>query len=787
MHVLPQLTHLPGMTIERLCYLYRLYATCGPIIRAMATTVGVDKAPEELVSRLQQYLPEEQVSRIEAAYAYASQCHEGQTRRSGEPYVQHPLNTALVLADLRLDADTLCAALLHDVMEDCGITYQDLEKSFGGEVARLVDSVTKLTRMDYEKLGRTYSEDRLNDESLRKMLVAMANDVRVVLIKLADRLHNMQTLPALSPERQKAIAQETLDIYGPLAHRLGIWDMKWRLEDLAYRHLEPEKYHQISAMLATKRTEREEYVEGVAEALATELERANIKAQVTGRPKHIYSIACKIDKYEAQQKASTDIYDLYALRVLVDSKTDCYNALGTVHNLWRPIPGQFDDYIANHKDNMYQSLHTTVRCEGGVPLEVQIRTHEMHQVAEYGVAAHYRYKDGNSSDMRFEEKMAWLRQLLEWQREVTATDEFLETVKTDLFPDQVFVYTPKGDIVELPTGSTPLDFAYKIHTELGHRCVGAKVNGRLVSLDYQLKSGDTVEVVSTKVARGPRLDWLNTNLGLLKSASARQEVRQWFRRQQRGSNMQRGRELLRRELKRLGISMEEGEVAHVFGYGNSDEFLAALGSGIIAESQVFGRLTSLQTGPRPGEGPQPAEVPITSPTSGIQVLGVGDLLTRMGRCCNPLPGDEIVGFVTRTTGVTVHKTGCPNLKNEDEPERMVEVQWGHSRQLYPVRVSILAWDRVGLLSDVTTRVSAEGVNIASVITTEQKDGTCTLSLTVYVTGTDQLSRLFSKLEGVRGVIRAVRDNGGESHVGEKAKSPATDKKSPINDKVTATS
>ena len=735
----------------------------------MATTVETEVVPEELVSRIRQYLPEDQVERIEAAYAYASRCHDGQTRRSGEPYVLHPLNTALVLADLRLDTDTLCAALLHDVMEDCGVTYKDLERDFGDEVARLVDSVTKLTRMDYEKLGRAYSEDRLNDESLRKMLVAMANDVRVVLIKLADRLHNMQTLPALSPERQKAIAQETIDIYGPLAHRLGIWDMKWRLEDLAYRHLEPEKYHQISGMLSSKRTEREEYVERVSEVLAAELERTGVQSQVTGRPKHIYSIARKIDKYESQQKTSTDIYDLYALRVLVETKTDCYNALGAVHNLWRPIPGQFDDYIANHKDNMYQSLHTTVMCEGTVPLEVQIRTNDMHQVAEYGVAAHYRYKEGSSSDMHFEEKMAWLRQLLEWQREVTATDEFLETVKTDLFPDQVFVYTPKGDILELPTGSTPLDFAYKIHTEVGHRCVGAKVNGRLVALDYSLKSGDTVEVVTTKVARGPRLDWLNPNLGLLKSASARQEVRQWFRRQQRGSSMQRGRDLLRREIKRLGVFMDEAQVAQAFGYNNSDEFLASLGSGVITENQVFARLTSLQTGTRPGEGPQPAEVPLSSPTSGIQVLGVGDLLTHMGRCCNPLPGDEIVGFITRINGVTVHKTSCSNLTNVDETERLVEVQWGHSQQLYPVRVSIVAWDRVGLLSDVTTRVSEERVNIASVVTTEQKDGTCTLSLTLYTTGTDQLSRLFSKLEGVRGVIRAVRTNG-EANVGDKGRS-----------------
>ena len=722
----------------------------------MAVREKTTVIPRALLNQVGKYLPTEKIELVESAYKYAARCHESQTRVSGGPYLEHPLKTARFLADLRLDAHTLAAALLHDVIEDCGVTYRELSDAFGEEVAKLVDGVTKLTRMDMERAGRVFSEDYLQDESLRKMLVAMAEDVRVVLIKLADRLHNMQTLSALPPERQRVIAQETLDIYSPLAHRLGIWDIKWHLEDLAFRHLEPAKYREISRMLAAKREEREAYIAGICTALTQELEEANIGAQVTGRPKHIYSIYRKIQKYESLSKSRGEIYDLYALRVLVDNKADCYNALGVVHNRWRPIPGQFDDHIANPKENLYQSLHTTVMCEGGVPLEVQVRTHEMHQIAEYGVAAHYRYKEGRATDVHFEEKMTWMRQLLDWQREVSGTEEFLETVKTDLFRDQVFVYTPKGEIVELPAGSTPIDFAYKIHTDLGHRLMGAKVKGRLVALDHQLQNGDTVEILATKVARGPSLDWLNADLGLIRSASARQRVRQWFRRQERGGNIQRGKEVIRRELKRLNLSLDEAQVAQMFGYNGAEDFLAALGWGGVTENQVSARLTALQTSPSPGEGPQPAEVPISSPTTGIHVLGVGDLLTRMGRCCNPLPDDQIIGFVTRGSGVTIHKVNCPNLRNEDEKERLVEVEWGQSLVLYPVRVTILAWDRVGLLRDVTTRVSEERVNIASVVTKENAGGTATLSLTLYTTGIAQLSRLFSKLEGVRGMIRVTR-------------------------------
>ena len=716
----------------------------------------------ELVTCVQSYLPEDKVALVEKAYGFAEERHQGQMRLSGGPYIEHPVQSALFLAQLHLDVTTIVAALLHDVMEDCGVTYEELKDGFGEDVARLVDGVTKLTRMDLrfvsregaEQAGAT-QEDSLQAESLRKMLVAMAEDIRVVLIKLADRLHNMRTLDALSPERRTAIAQETLDIYTPLAHRLGIWDIKWRLEDMAFRHLDTARYREISKMLAAKRAEREAYISGVVDTLKGQLDAVNLEAQVIGRPKNIYSIYRKMEKYATQGMELSQIYDLYALRVLVKTPADCYSTLGLVHNLWHPMPGQFDDYIGNPKQNMYRSIHTTVMCEGGTPLEVQIRTYDMHQVAEYGVAAHWRYKEGVSGDLQFEDKMTWLRQLVEWQRDVSGTEEFLEGVKTDLFRDQVFIYTPKGDIIELPNGATPLDFAYKIHTDLGHRCIGGKVNGRLVSLDSQLQNGDTVEILTTKVARGPSLDWLNPNLGYVRSASARQSIRQWFRRQRRSSNIQRGREFLRKELNRLNLRVDEAEVAGMLGFDTPDDFLAALGSGGITENQVVSRLTDQQEKPQED---RTTPLPLSSPTSGVQVLGVGDLLIRMGRCCNPLPGEQIIGFITRSRGVTVHKKGCPNLRNEDEPERMVRVEWGQTKELYPVRITIVAWDRVGLLRDITAQVSEQGVNIASVVTLENPDSTATISLTLHTTGIGQLGRLFSKVEGIRGVISATRSS-----------------------------
>ncbi|MEK7777990.1 MAG: RelA/SpoT family protein, partial [Chloroflexota bacterium] len=466
-------------------------------------------AVRDLIAKIETYLPDDRVAFVQKAYEYAARAHEGQVRLSGEPFIQHPVETALYLADLHLDATTLAAALLHDVMEDCGVTQEELEAEFGNEVARFVDGVTKLSRLDRvstegdEREPRSRAEDHDQAANLRKMLVAMARDLRVVLIKLADRLHNMRTLQAHSPERRLAIAQETLDIYAPLAHRLGMWDIKWRLEDLAFQYLEPDRYNQISRLLASGREEREEHIARVSDILSKALQEASIKAQVTGRAKNIYSIHMKMRAYAAQGKDFNEIHDLFALRILVQEKQECYAALGVVHALWPPIPGLFDDYIGKPKENLYQALHTTVMGPEGVPVEVQIKTNAMHQLSEYGVAAHWRYKEGNAPDTPFEQKMTWLRQLLEWQRDVSGAEEFLENVKTDIFPDQVFVYTPKGDIKELPAGSTAIDFAYHVHTDLGHRCIGSKVNGKLMALDYELQNGDTIEILASKVARGP--------------------------------------------------------------------------------------------------------------------------------------------------------------------------------------------------------------------------------------------------------------------------------------------
>ncbi len=722
---------------------------------------------DRLLDKVSGYLPKDSTGLIRKAYDFADLCHEGQLRKSGDPYIAHPLELALYLSDLRLDEQTIAASLLHDVVEDCGVSLDNVSAKFGPEVAKLVDGVTKLAQLDGRihdpleaAIDNADDPDRLYAESLRKMLVAMAEDIRVVLIKLADRLHNMRTLDALPPDKQRRIAQETLDIYAPLAHRLGIWEIKWQLEDLAFRYLNIDKYREISRMLSARRAVREAYVSQVSELLRGKLEAEGIEADVSGRPKNIYSTYRKIQKYEAQGKQLSEIYDLFALRVLVEREADCYRVLGVVHQLWHPLPGQIDDYIANPKENMYQALHSTVVCEGGTHLEVQIKTFDHHETAEYGVAAHWRYKEGNSRDLRFEEKMSGLRQLLEWQRDVTSTAEFIESVKQDIFRDQVFVYTPKGRIVELTAGSTPIDFAYKIHTELGHRCVGAKVNGRLMSLDTPLQNGDTVEIMSTKSDRGPSLDWLNSNRGYVRSASARQSIRHWFRRQERSVNIQRGRELLRREMRRLNLKFDDVELMGLFKYDTMDDLLANLGSGGVGEGQLAQKLAEARQEPEHPLAQKRTDLPLSSPTSGIKVLGVGDLLTRMGRCCGPIPGDEIVGFVTRSRGVTVHKRVCPSVLHEDEPERLVPVEWGQSKELFPVRVTMLAYDRVGLLRDLTQNVSEEGVNISNVVTTQQPNGTVSLTFNVHTTGLQQLSKLFSKLEGVRSCISVHRERSG---------------------------
>ena len=713
-----------------------------------------------LLDKVKEYLPEEKLSLVKDAFLFALKAHGNQLRQSGDPFITHPVETAMIVADLQLDETSVAAALLHDVPEDCGIPFSEIESKFGAEVTKLVEGVTRLDKISsqVQEVGlKKIAESEAQVESLRKMFVAMAEDIRVVLIKLADRLHNMRTLKALSPDKQQRIARETMDIYAPLAHRLGIWQLRWELEDLAFRYLQPNEYRQIARLIAARRATRERYIEKVSQILREELAKAGIKAEITGRPKSLYSAYQKMQKYASQGKEFSDIHDLLALRVLVDTVQDCYSALGIVHSLWRPLPDQFDDFIANPKETMYQALHSTVMCIGARPLEVQIRTYRMHRIAEYGVAAHWKYKEGAKKDIAFEEKITWLRQLMEWQRELSGT-AFIESIKTDIFQDQVFVYTPKGEIKELPRGATPLDFAYRIHTDLGHRCIGAKVNGRLVSLEYELRNGDTIEIMTTKADRGPSLDWLNPNLGFIKTNQARERVRQWFRRREKAENIERGRELLEKGLRRLGLSFADREgIAKLFKYDFVDDFLAALGCGDISPNQIDFKLTA------PEERPQQA-IHLAAPSktksaySSVKVLGVGDLLTHIAPCCQPVPGDKIIGFITRSRGITIHRKDCPNVLNEDEKERLIKVEWGEAGLSFPVNIKVEVWDRVGLLRDVTTLVSEEKVNITSVSLSnkEHGDGTLSIFLTIDIKDIGQLWRLFSKIEGITGVINVSR-------------------------------
>ena len=703
-----------------------------------------------LLEKARGYLPPEKIAVVEAAYKFAAEKHEGQMRKSGVPYLEHPLQTALILAELQLDFSSLAAALLHDIPEDCGVPIAEIESRFGPEIAKLVDGTTKLGKVSLTASAAMAGEAQA--ENLRKMLVAMAEDLRVVFIKLADRLHNMRTLDALPPERQLVIAQETLEIYAPLAHRLGIWELKWQLEDLSFLYLQPEKYRRISRLVAVGRTQREEFIARAIEILKKEIDGVGLVAELSGRPKHIYSIYQKMERYAALGRHFDDIHDLLALRVLVSSVRDCYSVVGVIHSLWHPMPEVFDDYIANPKPNGYQALHTAVMCLGTTPLEIQIRTREMHHIAEYGVAAHWLYKEGEKKDMRFEERMGWLRQLVEWHRELSGAEEFLESVKTDIFIDQVFVYTPKGEIKDLPKGSTPLDFAYRVHTELGHRCIGAKVNGKLVPFNYELKNGDVVEILTAKGARGPSLDWLNPNLGYVKTSQAKTRIRQWFKKQEREENIERGRQILEKEMRHLGIKIERQVLADLFGYSTVDDFLAAIGYGGINAHQIALKLAAREE--KPEVAPEVTQLKLAP--SAVRVLGVGDLVTHLAQCCHPVPGDEIIGYITRSRGVTVHRRDCYNILHEDEAERLVPVEWGEADLLYPVSIQVEAWDRVGLMRDITTAVAEEKVNIASVNLTNGDNSTISLFLTLETKGLTQLSRLLKKIDAVRGVIGVTR-------------------------------
>ncbi len=711
-----------------------------------------DMDANSLIAKASEYLPDEGVALTKAACEFAARAHQGQMRKSGEPYLEHPLHVAMTLAELRLDADTIAAGLLHDVPEDCGIALNKIEADFGPQVAKLVDGVTKLNKLtSRSEEGDVKSE--FQAENLRKMLLATAEDLRVVLIKLADRLHNMRTLGALPVKKRRAIAQETLEIYAPLAHRLGIGRVKWQLEDLAFRYLEPRQYHQVAHLVAGKRAERESFITEVSQMLCHELDKVDITAKVFGRPKHVYSICQKVDKYAAQGKDFSDIHDLFALRVLVNSVTDCYKALGAIHNFWHPMPEEFNDFIANPKDNGYQSLHTTVMCQGKTPLEIQIRTLDMHRIAEYGVAAHWRYKEGEKQDADFASMVAWLHQLGDWNEELDS-EEFLESVKTDVFSDRVFVYTPNGEIKDLPKGATSLDFAFRIHTDLGYRCIGAKVNGRLKPFSYALKNGDVVEIIASKGGKGPSLDWLNLELGYVKTSHARGKIRQWFKKQERSQCSETGKQLWDKESKKLGLSLPSvDKVARLLDYHSPDDFFVALGSGSISPSQVAIKL---------GEDLEPAggAVEILPPRKlspiGVKVLGVGDLLTRLADCCHPLPGDEIIGYITQGRGVTVHRRDCPNIINEEERERLVNVEWGNVEQVYPVTIQVNAWDRVGLVRDISAIIAEEGVNLSEVNMSNQGDNIALLYFTVEVRDVAQLSKIMSRIYSEWNVISVVR-------------------------------
>ena len=700
--------------------------------------------------------PEEEKDILRRAVSLASRAHAGQQRASGEPYIRHSLAVAKILADLGLDHQTLAAALLHDAVEDGGVALDDLKRDFGARVASLVDGVTKMKVIqEFQMQPGSSRRENTQAESLRKMLLAMAEDVRVVFIKLADRLHNMRTLESLPGDKQIRIARETMDIFAPLANRLGIWQMKWELEDLAFRYLEPAEYKQIAGFLAERREDREAYIGRFVATLAQELRQAQVAAEVSGRPKHIYSIWRKMQK---KGRDFERIFDVRAVRVLVDDIRDCYAALGVVHSLWQHIPGEFDDYIATPKENQYRSIHTAVVGPDGKTVEVQIRTREMHNQSELGVASHWRYKEGARTDKSYDAKIAWLRSLLEWKDEIAS--DFVDQFKSEVFSERVYVFTPKGNIVDMPAGATPLDFAYDIHTDVGHRCRGAKVNGQMVPLTHTLTTGDRVEVLTVKQG-GPSRDWLSPHLGYLHTSKARNRVSHWFREQNLETSIAEGRVVLEREFHRLGIAdVNYEKLASRFQFNRVDDFLAAAGRGDIKPAQI---MTAVQEfaglalkEPRPVPAPR---APATRQPAGVTIQGVGNLLTRTAKCCNPLPGDPIVGFITRGQGVTIHRQNCPNaLRHHDEhDERLIEVSWGaDAGQVYPVEVEIIAYDRAGLLRDITSLLANEKINVLGVSTITDKNQTAHMTFTLDIPNLEILSRILALLDQIPNVTGVRR-------------------------------
>jgi guanosine-3',5'-bis(diphosphate) 3'-pyrophosphohydrolase len=695
---------------------------------------------------------------VKRAYRVAEKAHRKQQRASGEPYINHCLAVAMILVELGAPIPAIVAGLLHDTVEDTHVSLNELRRDFGDEVANLVDGVTKLTQLPRvshtgkRALDPLATKGELARETLRKTFLAMGEDVRVVVIKLADRLHNMRTLSHLPAGKQERIAQETLEIFAPLANRLGIWQMKWELEDLAFRYVHPESYKEIASSVAQRRTDREESLNKISNRLRQVLAESGVNAEVSGRPKHLYSIYRKMERKGVPFDM---VYDVRGVRILVENDSQCYLALGVIHTHWKPVPGTFDDYIATPKDNFYQSLHTAVIFDDGKTLEVQIRTQEMHENAEYGIAAHWRYKEGRTREEAFEQRVLWLRRLMEWRQDVDDATDFVTAMKTDVFDDRVYVFTPKGDIIDLPAGSTPIDFAYHVHTSVGHRCRGAKINGKLVSLDTKLSTGDAVEILTAKRG-GPSRDWLNVSLEMVKSQRARSKIRQWFRRQDREQNVSHGRLLLERELRRLGLEGVGYErIAKELTFNSVDELLAAIGTGDLNLSRI---ITVLEPEEQPEliePGSLEGDLGKAVESEEISILGLSGLLTHLGRCCNPAPGDPIVGYITRGRGATIHRQDCPNVLRIKDRERLVQVSWGRHEQTYPVSVRLRAYDRDGLMRDVSTLVANEGISMTS-INVSTKNSLAIFDLVMGIRDVSQLSRILNRLEALPNVLEARR-------------------------------
>ncbi|WP_147803007.1 RelA/SpoT family protein [Alkalicoccus halolimnae] len=720
---------------------------------------------EQVFEKASEYLPEKEVAFLREAYELANYAHREQYRRSGEPYIWHPVQVAGILVDLGMDPDTVAAAFLHDVVEDTDVGLDEIEAKFGEQVAMLVDGVTKLGKIKYK------SKEEQQAENHRKMFVAMAKDIRVILIKLADRLHNMRTLKHLPPEKQRRISNETLEIFAPLAHRLGISKIKWELEDTSLRYLNPQQYYRIVNLMKKKRVERESYIEEVKELLKDRLHGMEVEADIHGRAKHIYSIYRKM---VLQNKQFNEIYDLLAIRIVVKSIKDCYAVLGTIHTQWKPMPGRFKDYIAMPKANMYQSLHTTVIGPKGDPLEVQIRSEDMHKVAEFGVAAHWAYKEGKTVDdaESLETKMSWFREILEWQNNTNDAQEFMESLKIDLFSDMVFVFSPKGDVMELPKGSVPLDFAFRIHTEVGNRCIGAKVNGKMVPLDHQLKTGDIVEILTSKHSYGPSQDWLK----ITQSSHAKNKIRQWFKREKREENVEKGRDMIEKEIEKKGFTTKQvltpeniTRVMDKFSFTVEEDMYAAVGYQGITASQIVTRLTDnlrkkeeqsdRKTLTEAVEGLKPQTKTSAKTDLGVRVKGIDNLLVRLSRCCNPVPGDDIVGYITKGRGVSIHRMDCPNIQQEDIQSRLLPVEWEERPQQsknYEVDIEISGYDRRSLLNDVLQAVAETKTNIQAVTGKADKNKMALIDMTISIQHTAHLQRVVERIKQIPDIYSVRR-------------------------------